>query len=104
MLPVAVNVPAEEADVRPVSSDAVKKALGDIDIQAFGDTIPASALARDDGTDLGAFLMGLLLALLAVECFMAMHFGHQRRTARLATAGAATPAAGFPVEPVPTAD
>lgn len=80
--PVAVNVPSDEADIRPVSHESIKKALGDIDIQIYGDNIPAYALSRDDASDLGWSVMLLVLALVAAECFMAMTFGHYRRQAQ----------------------
>lgn len=88
-LPIAVNVPAEEADLRLIPPEAVKKILGGIDMQMYADSIPASALARDDGSDLGWTLMCLVLALAAVECFMAMRFGHYRKATVVTRAKAA---------------
>ncbi|MDB5296635.1 MAG: hypothetical protein JWO31_2618 [Phycisphaerales bacterium] len=79
-VPVAVNVAADEADVRTIGNDAVRKALGDVQMTLLGDAIPpASALADQDGRDwAGPLLLGLL-ALLGIECVMAMRFGHYRR-------------------------
>ena len=79
ILPVAVNIPADEADLRVLPTASIIKSLGDINIQSFDDTIPAAALARDDGSDLGWSLLLVLLGLVCVECFLAMHFGHYRR-------------------------
>jgi hypothetical protein len=86
--PIAVNVPPDEADVRTLSDDAVRKALGGIDIAARGADVPAVAAAQQRGNDLSWSFMAAVFALLAVECFMAMRFGHYRREARPhATAG-----------------
>ena len=89
--PVAVNVPADEADIRPLPQEAVRKALGEIDLQFFGDTTPTYALARDDANDLGWFVMLLVLGLVAFEAFLAMAFGHYRRSSVL-RGSAPTPA------------
>ena len=61
------------------SGEAVKKALGDIDVHLVGDELPPSALAKEDGLDFGWPLMLIVLGLVAAECFMAMRFGHYRR-------------------------
>ena len=79
ILPVAVNVPAEEADLRVLPTATIVTSLGDISVQSFEDTVPAAALARDDGSDLGWSLLLVLLGLVCAECFLAMHFGHYRR-------------------------
>src|SRR5206468_1459694 len=39
--PIAVNVPAEEADIRTVDSSALRKSLGDVDIAFERDQLPA---------------------------------------------------------------
>jgi hypothetical protein len=77
--PVAVNVPAEEADVRLLAADSIRKGLGDIEVQIFGDSYPAEALVREDSNDLGWMVMLMVAGLAAAECFMAMRFGHYRR-------------------------
>ena len=74
-LPVAVNVPAEEADVSTIDRAAVRAALGDIDLVTPGDSGVAAASA---GTDLGWNVMVLVLAAVALEAFLAMQFGHSR--------------------------
>jgi hypothetical protein len=90
-LPVAVNVPAAaEADVRTVPPEAIREALGGIDLTQLGPDLPPDAALADTGNDLSWTFMLLVLGLLAVECVMAMHFGHYRRTAP----AAAEPAAG----------
>ena len=81
---IAVNVPADQADISLLPKAAVKKALGDIDLEMLEDATPLAGLARRDGRDLGWFVMVLVLLLAGVESFMAMHFGHYRRKAALA--------------------
>jgi len=78
--PLAVNVPADEADVRTLTDDAIRKALGGAEFTARGAEVPAIAAAAERGNDLSWAFMALVFALLAVECFMAMRFGHYRRT------------------------
>jgi hypothetical protein len=80
VLPVAVNVPPDEADIRLLPPDAIRKALGDIEVQTLGDETPGGAIARDDSTDLGWTIMVIVLALVGFECFIAMKFGHYRRS------------------------
>lgn len=80
VVPIAVNVPADEADIRPAASEAIKKALGNIDLQTYGDVVPDEALSRDDVNDLGWSVMLIVLALVGLECFLAMLFGHYRRS------------------------
>jgi hypothetical protein len=79
-LPIAVNVPADEADVRTMDNAAVKKALGDIDVELEGDTLPPAALdVNRAGSDFGWPFMLAVLLFVSAECFMAMRFGHYRR-------------------------
>lgn len=78
-IPIAVNVPSDEADLRLLPQAAIVKVLGGIDLAILGDTLPAGSLARDEGNDLGWSLMLIVLALVAAECFLAMRFGHYRR-------------------------
>jgi hypothetical protein len=80
--PIAVNVPANEADVRVISADAIKKAMGDVDLAMEGDTLSATALKLDSGNDWSWSFMALVLLLAGLECFLAMHFGHYRRQRR----------------------
>lgn len=79
-LPVAVNVPPDEADVRTMPAEALRSALGGIELTQRGADVPAVAIAAETGNDLSWAFMLAVFALLAVECFMAMRFGHHRRT------------------------
>jgi hypothetical protein len=77
---IAVNVPAmEEADVRTVDDAQVKSALGDIDMQLQGDSVPALAAAETEGKDMGWAVMMAVLVFVALESMLAMRFGHHRR-------------------------
>jgi hypothetical protein len=79
-LPIAVNVPSDEADVRTIDDAGVKRALGDADVTMEGDTLsPALVTANATGNDFGWPFMFAGLLLVAGECFMAMRFGHYRR-------------------------
>lgn len=80
-LPVAVNVPSDEADVRTLNDAAIKRALGDIEIQTNADSLPPEAVSVHDGDDFGWPIMLAVLMLVGLEAFMAMRFGHYRRTA-----------------------
>jgi hypothetical protein len=91
-IPIAVNVPATEADVRVIPPDAIRKALGDIDLALDDDTAAVAALKVDSGNDWSWAFMALVLMLAAVECFLAMRFGHYRRGKRQATAPEPMPA------------
>jgi len=82
--PIAVNVPATEADVRVLPPDAVKKALGDIDLAVEGDNLTVAAMKIDSGNDWSWSFMALVFLLAGVECYLAMRFGHYRRGKRLA--------------------
>ncbi len=84
-IPIAVNVPPTEADVRTISPDAVKKALGDIDLAIEDDAVAATAFQADSGNDWSWALMAVVLALAGLECFMAMRFGHYKRGKRTTT-------------------
>jgi hypothetical protein len=78
-IPVAVNVPDDEADIRPMDGSAIKKALGDIEISMLDDQLPAEAASQISGNDFGWSFMLIVLTLVGLECFMAMKFGHYRR-------------------------
>jgi hypothetical protein len=82
-VPIAVNIPSEEADVRTLDDAAIRKSLGDAaDIEMQGDTLPPAIAAAADtaGNDFGWPFMLIGALLVAGECFMAMRFGHYRRT------------------------
>ena len=83
-MPIAVNVPARrrrdlEADVRTVDQNAIRKALGDIDIEFERDQLPAIADRNEAGNDFGWSVMMIVLAMVGLECFLAMRFGHYKR-------------------------
>jgi hypothetical protein len=79
-LKVAVNVPADqEADIRTVGDAEIQKALGGIEMELQGDSVPAPVAQEEKGKDLGWAVMVAVFALLATECVMAMRFGHHRR-------------------------
>jgi hypothetical protein len=78
-IPIAVNVPSDEADVRAVDPSAIRKALGDIDVDLEPDQLPPLAAADQSGNDFGWSVMIIVLAMVALECFLAMQFGHYRR-------------------------
>jgi hypothetical protein len=79
---VSVNPPAgEEADIRPVAEAGVRAALGGIEIEQAGDTVPPAAVSADrGGRDYGWLVMAAVLALVVIESVMAMRFGHTRRS------------------------
>jgi hypothetical protein len=77
--PIAVNLPADEADVRTLNDAALRAALGGIDLTLLGDQLLAPSAQGGAGQDWSRALMLSLLGLLALECFMAMRFGHYRR-------------------------
>ena len=79
-VPIAVNVPArEEADIRAIGNDQIKKALADIPMALENDQIPSEATLSRAGNDWGGSILLAVLGMLAVECFLAMSFGHYRR-------------------------
>jgi hypothetical protein len=82
-IPIAVNVPATEADVRVLPPDAVKKALGDIDLALEDDAVQLAGLKADSSNDWSWGFMAAVLLLAALECFLAMRFGHYKRGKRL---------------------
>ena len=78
-IPIAVNVPSDEADVRHVDSAVIRKALGDVDIDFQADHLPPLTASEDQANDFGWSFMLVVLALVAAECFLAMKFGHYKR-------------------------
>jgi hypothetical protein len=77
--PIAVNPPAEEADVRTESVSAVRAIFGDVPMEMEGDQPPAEKTKENQGRDFGWLAMAAVLGLLGAECFMAMKFGHYRK-------------------------
>ena len=81
-VPVAVNVPEAASDVRTVDAAALRAALGGADVTVTGDEPPAagSVSAAAATLDQGWNVMSLVLLLVAGEAFLAMRFGHHRKT------------------------
>ena len=80
-LPIAVNVPAEEADVHIINDAALRSALGGIDLHLSGDQPAAASSASASGDDWGWCVMLAVLAVVGLESFLAMRFGHFRKQA-----------------------
>jgi hypothetical protein len=78
-IPIAVNVPSDEADVRPVDPSLIRKALGDVDIDFEADQLPPMTETANAGNDFGWSVMVVVLTMVALECFLAMKFGHYKR-------------------------
>ncbi|HEV7300546.1 MAG TPA: BatA domain-containing protein [Tepidisphaeraceae bacterium] len=79
VMPVAVNMPAEESDMRTVDGGVIKTALGDQNVSIYDDALAPLSTAAATGNDFGWTVMFIVLALIGFESFMAMRFGHQRR-------------------------
>ncbi|MBV8779769.1 MAG: hypothetical protein JO353_00095, partial [Phycisphaerae bacterium] len=78
-IPIAVNVPIGSADVRPVSADEIRKALGNINIDMLGDALPPADAVATAGTGYGWSIMMVVLVFLGIECLAAFRFGRYRR-------------------------
>jgi Mg-chelatase subunit ChlD len=78
--PIAVSVPPDEADIRPLDGPRIRRALGNIEIDLEGDQLPPVVQPDDAGNDFGWSFMLAVLGLVGAECFLAMRFGHYRRT------------------------
>lgn len=88
VVPVAVNVATDEADVRTVGNDAVRSALGDIPVTSLGDELPLETImAGKENHDWAGPVLLILLGFLAIEGVMAMHFGRHRRGDQTAVRG-----------------
>ena len=72
-------MPDDEADITHLDENALKAALGGIEMDFAGDSVPQAAVAAHSGNDYGWIILLSLLVLLGLECFMAMRFGHYRR-------------------------
>jgi hypothetical protein len=78
-VPVAVNLPPEEADVHTIDNTAIKSALGGIDLTLDGDQVPAENALASAASDWGWTVMLLVFCAVGLESFLAMHFGHFRK-------------------------
>ncbi len=78
-IPIAVNVPDDEADIRTLDDAALTRAMGEAQMEFEGDQLPALAASNDSGNDYGWSIMAIVLVLVGFECFLAMRFGHYRK-------------------------
>ena len=77
--PIAVNVAADESDIRPLDPAAVAAALGNVQLDQLGDTLPPVAEAGALGKEFGWSILLIVLGLLGFECLIAMRFGRGRK-------------------------
>lgn len=66
-LPIAVNLPPDEADVRVLDNHAIAAAMGDVPMRLWGDSIPAQTHLSGRSTDWGWPIMLGVMGLLLVE-------------------------------------
>jgi hypothetical protein len=78
-IPIAVNVPDDEADIRTLDDAALTRAMGDAPMEFEADQLSPIASAQDNANDYGWSIMLIVLVLVGMECFLAMRFGHYRR-------------------------
>ncbi|MGN6724317.1 MAG: BatA domain-containing protein [Tepidisphaeraceae bacterium] len=78
-VPISVNVPADSADLRPLTDEALRQTLGNVTMETYGADLPAEAAASAESRDFGWSLLLIVFGLLGAECFVAMRFGHHRR-------------------------
>jgi hypothetical protein len=76
--PIAVNVSAAEADIRPLGQAGIKTALGEIEVRINGDSLDPEELVKQDTADFAWPLLLLLLPLLFGESLLAWKFGRTR--------------------------
>jgi hypothetical protein len=81
-VPIAVNLPAEEADVHTIDDTALKSALGSIDLTLNNDQPLALIVQASVGDDWGWTVMLAVLGLVGTESFLAMRFGHHRKAGK----------------------
>lgn len=79
--PVAVNLPAAEADVRTLDAAGIRRALGDVELDLRGDSLPATVAVRNAASDFAWPVLAVLLPLLGVESIMAWKFSRGRAPA-----------------------
>jgi hypothetical protein len=73
--PVAVNAPIEEADVRTLDAAGIRHALGDIDFELLGDSLPSADDAGGPAkSDWSWPILFAVLPLLFAESLMAWRF------------------------------
>lgn len=85
-MPVAVNVPGDESDLRPLDPAALQAALAPLPVTVHGDRLPPAGAASDSAADYGWALLLAVAALAAAETLLALRFGHHARPAQAVTA------------------
>jgi hypothetical protein len=76
--PIAVNPPADQADIRPVEGSQIRHVLGDVEVELQGDQLLPVQAADVSGNDYGWSVMLIVLALLGAESLLARRFAHNR--------------------------
>jgi imidazole glycerol phosphate synthase subunit HisF len=66
--------------IRTLDDAAIRKALGDIELEQHADDLPPLEASAQSGEDFGWPVMLCVLGFLVAEAFMAMRFGHYRRS------------------------
>lgn len=79
-LPVVVSASGEDSDIRVLDDRSLQLAMGGADVQFEKDELPPVSSNQDSGNDFGWSVMIGVLILVCAECFLAMKFGHYRRT------------------------
>lgn len=79
-LPIAVNMAAEESDLRTVDGNVIKAVLGEQNVNVYDDALPPLGSSVTAGNDFGWIVMVAVLLFIGAESFMAMRFGHQRKS------------------------
>lgn len=81
--PIAVNVPAEEADVRTLDQAGIRHALGDVDLELLGDSLPSTndAAIAEAKSDWSWPILLAVLPLLFAESLMAWRFSGRSKGA-----------------------
>ena len=79
--PIAVNLPAAEADVRTLDAAGIRRALGDVALDLRGDSLPDVVAVKGAATDFAWPILAVLLPLLGVESLMASKFSRRRAAA-----------------------
>jgi hypothetical protein len=89
--PIVVSLPQDESDIRAMDPKILRQAMGEINMQTLADDLPPITSSREHGSDYGWSIMFIVLMLVALECFLAMRFGHHRRPLEAPSAGGVSP-------------
>lgn len=74
VIPVAVDFPPEESDVRWLTSASIREALGGVPMTLAGDELPGETAVEAPARDLGWSLLAAATVLLCMEGVLAMWF------------------------------